>query len=213
MIKAVGLSLLIVIALVAPGCTATDPGFTTIVGDSKVKIVDDDLNIITIDEVTRSLTTIEWEHYQIHKGATFTILEVTDLGNGAVRDILVVTPNTTRWAHLVWEIEHELETKIEFYRNTLYSDNGTAIPSFNRQGNSLNVATTLVYHTPTVTNAGTLVGMIQQGNGKKAGGSDRLANEFILKQNYAYLIRITNLTANDNLIFMKLNWYEHISLD
>ena len=205
------------------GCTIDDPGYVIVVNDEPVDVlvsgnpelmvVDSDGDIITIDENTGAIATIEWEHHQLHEGNTFTILEVTDLGNGAVRDILVVSPDTTEWAHLVWEIEHELETSIQFYRDTTYTDNGTEITSFNRNGNSTNTATTLVYHTPTITNVGTLVGTIQQGNGKKAGGSDRTSNEFILKQNTAYLIRINNLTVNNDIIFMKLNWYEQINKD
>ncbi len=201
--RILSLILLVALLLLMPGCDETNPGY--------MKVVDDGGNVVTIDSATRAIVTVAFEHHQIHDGLTFTVMEVTDLGNGAVRDILVVSPNTTTWAHLVWEIEHELETSIQFYRDTTYTFNGTAIGSFNRHGNSLNVATTLVYHTPTITNVGTLVAMIQQGDGKKAGGSDRLANEFILKQDTAYLIRITNLTVNDNLIFMKLNWYEFIS--
>ena len=162
----------------------------------------------TVDSTTYVLVTIEYEHYQIHQGRTFTVLEVTDLGNGANRTILIVTPDTTAWAHLVWEIEHELETSIQFYQDATYSDNGTIIGSYNRNGNSTNNATTLVYHTPTITDYGTLIGTIQQGSGKKAGGSDRLSNEFILKRNSAYVTVITNLAPNDNLIFLKLYWYE-----
>lgn len=193
------------------GCTAEESVYVIVSGNPEVIVVDGNGDLITIDEVTGALATIEYEHYEIHYGHTFTILEVTDLGNMAVRDILVVSPDTTEWAHLVWEIEHELETSIQFYQGTTYTDNGVAIISFNRDGNSTNDATTLVYHTPTITNVGTLVGTIQQGDGKKAGGSDREANEFILKQNTAYLIRITNLTVNNNLIFVKLNWYEHVN--
>ena len=213
--KAIRISILLVTALVVPlaGCTAEEPGYVIVIGNPEVQIVNSNSDIITIDEATRAIATIEYEHYQIHEGNTFTILEVNDLGNGVVRDILVVSPNTTEWAHLVWEIEHELETLIQFYQDTTYTDNGTEITSFNRNGNSTHTATTLVYHTPTITNVGTLIGTIQQGSGKKAGGSDRLSNEFILQQNTAYLIRITNLTVNNNLIFMKLNWYEHTNED
>ena len=203
------MSLVIALMGALPGCTAKEPWYGITLSGSKVMVVDSDGDIITIDENTRAIATIEYEHYQIHAGNTFTVLEVTDLGNMAIRDILVVSPDTTQWAHLVWEIEHELETSIHFYRDTTYTDNGTPISSFNRNGNSTNTATTLVYHTPTITDVGTLKGTIQQGAGKKAGGSDRLANEFILKQNTTYLIRISNLTVNNNLIFMKLNWYEH----
>ena len=167
--------------------------------------------LLVQDVLSGKLVTIEYEHAQIHEGWMFTVLEITDLTNGAVRDLVVVAPDTTRWTHLVWEIEHELETSIQFYKDTTYSDAGTTITSFNRNGNSANIATTLVYHTPTITDVGTLVGTIQQGDGKKAGGSDRLSNEFILKRNTSYLVRITNLTASNNLIATKLNWYERIS--
>ncbi len=170
------------------------------------------LDVLLVSDITSGkLVTIEYEHTQIHEGKTFTVTEVTDLTNAAVRDILVVSPDTLEWAHMVWEIEHELETKIQFYTGTTYSNIGTTIPSFNRNGNSGNIATTKVYHTPTITAVGTLIATIQQGDGKKAGGSDRLANEFILKRNTAYLVRITNLTASNNLIYVRLNWYENIS--
>lgn len=167
--------------------------------------------LLVLDRASGILSTIEYEHQRIHEGEMFTVLEVTDLGNGATRDILVVSPDTVKWTHIVWEIEHELETTIQFYQGTTYSAIGTAVSSYNRNGNSNNVATTLVYHTPTITDVGTLIGTIQQGDGKKAGGSDRLSNEFILKRNCAYLVRVTNLTASNNLIFTKLNWYEQVN--
>lgn len=168
-------------------------------------------DLFPYDDGTGALQTIEFEHHQIHEGNMFTVLEVTVLGNGAVRDILAITPDTAKWAHLVWEIEHEKETSIQFYYGTTYSNVGTIVPSYNRNGNSSKIATTLMYHTPTITDVGTLIGTIQQGDGKKAGGSDRLSNEYVLRQNCTYLVRITNLTVDNNLIFTKLNWYEHIN--
>ena len=182
-----------------------------------VKWIDEDGHEHSFDELlirdamSGKLVAIEYEHSQIHEGIMFTILEVTDLTNGATRDLFVISPDTTKWTHLVWEIEHELETTIQFYLGTTYSAIGTEITSFNRNGNSGNVATTKVYHTPTITDVGTLIGTIQQGDGKKAGGSDRLSNEFMLKQGAVYLVRITNATASNNLISVKLNWYERVS--
>ena len=182
--------LIVLIGLSGMSCTAEDLGYTT-------------------DVITGSITSLENTHHEIHEGNMFTVLNVTDLGNGAVLDILIVTPDTEKWAHMVWEIEHELEALIQFYQSTTYSDIGTPLPSLNRNGNSSNISTTLAYHTPTITNVGILIGTIQQGSDKKAGGSDREIYEFILQQNCVYLLRITNLTASDNLIFTRLSWYEH----
>jgi len=173
-------------------------------------LVNADGDTITVDSNTRTLVNIDYEHHMVHQGKMFTVIEVTDLGNGAVRDILIVTPDTTEWAHMVWEVEHELETMVQFYCGATYSDNGTAISSFNRNSNSNNTATTLIYHTPTITDVGELIATIQQGDGKKAGGGDRVSNEYVLRQNCAFLIRITNSTTSQNLVAMKLNWYELI---
>ncbi len=199
------LTLLLIATVILTGCSADDPGYA--------KVVDANNNVISVDKATRSIVFIDLEHQKIHEGNTFTILDIDDLGNAEVHDMLIVTPDTTKWAHMVWEIEHELETLIQFYTGATYSDIGIIAPSYNRNGNSSNTATTLVYHDATITGVGTLIGTIQQGAGKKAGGSDRQANEFILKQNTVYLIRITNLTANDNLVFIRLNWYEHVSFN
>ena len=160
--------------------------------DGKIHKLDE---LFIQDAVSGKLVTIAYEHLRIHEGNTFTVLEVTDLGQAGVRNLYIVTPDTNKWAHLVWEIEHEKETSIQFYMDSTYSNIGTEITPFNRNGNSPNIATTKVYHTPTITDVGTLIGIIQQGDGKKAGGSDRQSNEFILKRNTVYLVKITNLAS------------------
>ncbi len=211
--KAVGLSLLIVIALVAPGCTATDPGFTTIVGDSKVKIVDDDLNIITIDETSRAIATLTFEHKKLHEGDSYSFCDVTDVANGANVTVLLITPNTSKRVHLFWGIEHELESNTKLYEDTTYSDNGTEATPNNRNRESLNTAEMKVYKTPVVTAYGTLICEAQEGSGKKSGGVNRQGNERILKPNTAYTLVIVNATANNNTTSTEINWYEHTPLD
>ena len=208
LVNLVALFFLLLLAIPFVSCAA-DPIYTATDEIAEVQMVDTSGEIIGIDSATGVISTIESDHHKIHDGSMFTVIETVDLGNGETRDILMVSPDTTKWAHLVWEIEHELETSVSFYKDTTYSDNGTPITSFNRNGNSTANATTLIYHTANITNVGTLVANIQQGSGKKAGGADRQSNEFILKQNCAYLVRITNETVHDNLIFLKLNWYEH----
>ncbi len=208
------LYILVALLITTTSCSAADPLYSSsnISNDLlDVTLNDTDGDPLGIDSVTNALIIIDYEHHEIHAGSSFTVIESTELGNGATFDVLIQTPDTTKWAHLVWEIEHELETQFQFYSDTVYTDNGTAINAFNRDANSSKVSTTLVYHTPTIGGVGNLTATIVSGSGKKSGGGDRLANEFILKQDCAYLIRITNLTANNNWQTVKLNWYEHTS--
>jgi hypothetical protein len=70
-----------------------------------------------------------------------------------------------------------------------------------------------VFHTPTVGATGTTV--IREwhiGSGRSVGGGDRATQEFILKQNTKYLIRINNQTTNNNYMALKLSWYEHTNI-
>ncbi len=195
------LSLVMVALLAVSGCMRADPGFNV--------LVNDDGDSLSVDTATNAVVTADVSRNMLNNGYMFTVMESTDLSNSAIRNILVVTPDTDTWAHLFWTVAHELEAKVEFYADTAYSANGTEISSFNRDGNVSANATTLVFHTPTITDAGTLVATAHQGGGQKAGGGDHEASEFILKQGSAYLLRITNATTSDNLIYMKLAWYEY----
>lgn len=153
--------------------------------------------------------TIDYPHYRIHTGATYTTGYDLDTSNGASLDILVVTPNTTVRSHFTYEIVAELEAHFTMYEGVTTSNNGTALPSYNRNRNSANTSTLLTYHTPTVSNLGsTLLRRWHSGSGRAYGGGDRGTHEFILKQNTSYLLRITNSTTNNNYMAVKLDWYE-----
>ncbi|NCU30062.1 hypothetical protein EOM60_05700 [Candidatus Saccharibacteria bacterium] len=44
---------------------------------------------------------------------------------------------------------------------------------------------------------------------KSSGGSARETAEFLLKQNTAYLLRLTEVNVSDTHINWELDWYEH----
>lgn len=164
---------------------------------------------LSTDSSTNAVNTIDYAHHEIHSGSSFTADYTVELANGATIDILVVTPNTTKWAHMEYILMCELESEIKIYEGVTTSNDGTGLTEFNRNRNSATAATTLVSYTPTVSDVGTLIRTKHQGAGKTVGGETRDLSEIILKQNTKYLYRITNATSSVNWISFILSWYEH----
>jgi hypothetical protein len=140
--------------------------------------------------------------------------EEVALGNNATRIIHIKTPDSTKWAHLNYNISNTMEAEFEWYEAPTVTGNGTGITSYNRNRNSLTEATTLFYHTPTTTGNGTLLATRREGAGKTAGGSARSVSEWILKRNTSYLIVLTSRggAGTTNYVNWWCVWYEHVSL-
>jgi hypothetical protein len=161
------------------------------------------------DLTTGAFTTISYDHHEIHSGSHFFTGNYTDLANGQVYDILIVTPNTLKYSHMIFELRTEAEAMFGYYEATTTSANGTAMTVFDRNRVTANTAGTTFFHTPTVTSVGTLLGSGIFGSGNKQGGGLRDSNEFILKPNSKYLVRVTNNTALANWYDWQFDWYEH----
>ena len=166
------------------------------------------------DGMTRALVTIEYEHHELHDGSMFRCGEEVALANAGTRVIHILTPNTTKWAHLQYSISNTMEAEFEWYEEPTVTGAGTPIPSYNRNRNSLTAATTLFYHTPTTTANGTLLATRREGVGKTAGGSARGVSEWILKQNTSYMIVLTSRGGAGTTNYV--NWwcvrYEHANI-
>ena len=179
----------------------------------RVLLSDSDGDAIGIDPMTRVINTIEYEHHEIHAGSMFRAGEEVALSNAGTRVIHILTPDTTKWAHLVYNISNTLETEFEWFEAPTVTGNGTAVASYNRNRNSLTAATTLVFHTPTTTADGTLLSTRREGLGKTAGGTARSVAEWILEQNTSYMLRLTSRggAGTTNYVNWWLVWYEHTS--
>ncbi len=106
------------------------------------------------DEISRASIDISLPHARIHEGTHFYCRGFIDLGNGLTHNIMFLTPNTDRLAHVTIEIEHELEASVTITEDITSDDNGTALPTFNRNRDLAITAgaegnTTLMFHTPT----------------------------------------------------------------
>jgi hypothetical protein len=159
---------------------------------------------------TWSISVSDYKDY-LFTGYQFTYSEVTDLGSGAVRDVLIVTPNTILWAYLSITVQTESEGDMKFYEAPTTSNDGTACTEVNRNRNSAIAATSVVTHTPTIAGGseGTLLASKHWGSGKGSGGGNIPAEQWLLKANTKYLLRITNATTSANQTNIILDWHEH----
>ena len=168
---------------------------------------------IRIDASTHTIQVIDYAHHEIHSGSNFFHKNCNTLGNGGVIEFLLITPDTDKEPHFVFNLATEAECTTEVFVGTTYSAVGTAIPIFNRNGRSANVATLSGYTGPTITTDGTSVACYKTGSGKSEGGDAGARHELILAKNQTYLMRITNDTTNTIWIDYLFDWYEHTPRD
>ena len=170
----------------------------------------DSESVFKCDTTTSSMQTVEYEHHEIHSGSSYRTSYIVELSNGASQDILVTTPDTTKWAHMTLLVNTKLEAAVYIYENPTITGAGTGVTTYNRNRNVSTAATTVVTHTPSVSATGAvLIWADHVGTGKSSGSESHSQDEFVLKQNEQYLIRVTNATSSANYVAIHVDWYEH----
>lgn len=171
-----------------------------------------------IDDVTNAIVTVNHVHHEIHEGEHYLVQEGIQLNN-ASKEYLIVTPNTTKWAHIVIAIEGSQDTSASLVETTTKTG-GTAMAEINLNRNSANTASVVVTHTPGgAAGTPTTLFSCQFGNATSPGGRGGNGGaingrqEFMLKQNESYLLTVTALSANVNNICVVISWYEHTSIN
>lgn len=163
-----------------------------------------------IDVHSAASVAISEEHWVVHQGLAFRGgHKFTAVANGATVDMLFKVP-AGAYPHL-----HKLDVvgargdiDLALYRDSTVSADGTSVALRNLNLNSANTAETTLFHTPTVTDAGTLVGInwlppTATGTGQSANGLvfSQVGMEWILAPNANYLLRATNNSgASINLL-------------
>ena len=168
-----------------------------------------------IDPTTNALTTIDYGHHEIHSGSHFCYSNAVDMTNAQVLSFLVVTPNTTKWAHFGFNLDGQAEYGLDVYIDATPDTVGAEVSApgiINNNNNSSTVPTVKIYESPTQGGGskGTLISRHHAGSGKSNGGVAGSGNERILKQNTKYWVDLTNHTTSNNFIGWNVEWYEHI---
>jgi len=164
------------------------------------------------DKLTNALVTIDYSHHEIHEGSHYKQgYQITGLLTGETVALVFTTPNTAKWAHWTLTAQTTGKVTVQLFRAPTLSAQGTALTPLNRNENVNNPATTIVRHTPTITDNGVkLVERWIGGTGFKfdIGGELRGSSEIILKQNTQYLVLCT-AQADDVDCAIGGDWYEH----
>lgn len=201
-----------------------------IIGDSKINT-----NPFIIDEYGNSnsqlgdngfkgaIIAIPPEHHEIHCGDSYTAHHVEDLSNGNTIDYVIITPDwgdpvlgddpmgdqSVKVAHFVGELSGQAETEVFFYENPTITSNGNALAVNNRNRNSSNIDFLNIYEGATISNTGIELEHSQFGANKSVGGSINRTDEWVLKNNTAYLARVINKTTSNNYHNIRFQYYIH----
>jgi len=168
-----------------------------------------------IDQTTSGKAQLEYEHKQVHSGDAWVVsynFESTE--EDTYIDRYIITPNTTRWAHLFWDVASQGKCKIYLHENAIGTYN--AVTAYNRNRNSGRVNTTIIGDPLVPVADGTLIWTWESGTtATRTGGStgsSRETGEIVLKQNTQYKFRV--LTDSEPIIMsVDLTWYEQTNIE
>lgn len=175
------------------------------------------------DELTKQLIIIDFVHHEVHEGNTFQATQKTaeqgEIADDGVYDMLIITGDKAE-PHMEFLGSGGGDFELEFYENTVVSNNGTQldVQNMRRSLHGINLNTTLAFETPTVTNVGDLIScrFIPGGGGggpTAAGGVGREDTEWDLNVDTNYLIRLTNRAGTAQPMSILAQWYEEVPQD
>lgn len=180
---------------------------------SKHTIVLDPTGDTVVDSVSNAVRTLDTSHAHIHVGEGYTLAERVSIANvGGTFEYLLVNP-TSNFPHFrsITVASDGGPFDIDFYEDTTVSANGTLITNYNNKRSSSNTSNLLTYYTPTITADGTLLEPVLVPGTKQTGSfGSEASEEWNLKDNTNYMIRITNNTVGAGTSRFTLNmfWYE-----
>lgn len=170
---------------------------------------------IRLDKATNTLQTMEYEHREIHAGSHFYLQGYLEFGAASTVDLAIITPDTTKWAHMTFSFETTGETLFQIYEVSDFDGDGGVVTPLNNNRNSTNASVLTITTDPTVNSYGNLIGAslvgVTTNPTKSSGGLVARNNELILKQNTKYIFKFTSNSANNNISYAA-EWYEHTDI-
>ncbi len=167
------------------------------------------------DKSTDSLQTIDYAHHEIHAGSHYYVSGHSALDATDTVEFIVVTPDTTTWAHMYFVYSGNKGFHVDVYEGaTFTAATGTLATPRNNNRNEADASILEVRLDPSgiATDAATLIDQQKIGPASPGksdiGGSVGREDELILKQNETYLFRVTS-DENSNIVNYKGFWYEH----
>ena len=199
-------------AAVAPFKTTTGKNVEPLVNSENDKLMVES-DVKNIDPTTNAVIIQDYPHSEIHGGSHYFYMSHHDMPKNTVNDHIIITPDTEKWAHMIFSYNSTGgQVHVEFTELPTFSSIGTLEQSKNRNRNYTDSSTTLIYENPTITAQGNELFSQKLGADDKKlsiGGDSRGSNEIVLRQNTAYLFRVTELNIDPTIINIEFDWYEH----
>jgi hypothetical protein len=168
-------------------------------GRSQVFRQDDDYNgIVVVDSI----------HHLVHEGKSFSLSRRATIGAGTIDYVRLATPDTSKRLHFEVTVFGNAALTMQLFEGTSWTHvGGNVLTPVNRERNSSATSGATICHTPAGSGDGTAI-FDTSIPANQASAQAFLAGrrEFILKQNTAYLIKVTG--ANGNIITVNMEWYE-----
>ena len=181
----------------------------------KVIDIPSPLGLAGLDQSTRTLQTIEYEHHEVHSGSHFnySVYDVS-MASGAQLEFIITTPNTTKWAHAIFTGVSSFKSIFSLFEDTTHTP-GAQLIGYNNNRNSANSYTVSLTANGGGGADGTAIEQLSVGYStgggaavQLGGGTGRSDNEWVLKQNAKYLVQAESLKDGNN-ITIAMAWYEH----
>lgn len=166
-----------------------------------------------LDALSNCLSIITFSHHMVHKGDHFLYTDHATLANAATQDYLITTPNTTKWAHMVFFLEGSAITQWQLFEGSDKIGTTLQAAGNNNRNSSTTAGVTVHKGTSGGTTDGTQLHIFKGGsatNQAKSASDTGNNEELVLKQNTKYILRVTS-ASDGNLTNVKLEWYEHES--
>jgi hypothetical protein len=163
------------------------------------------------DKTTAVDAGIDFAHAMIHEGKHYTATFVdTEVDSGAAVDITIVTPNSTTWAHMLFELMASAVSEVSITEGAVVNVPGTALAAVNNNRNSAQTSILTLRSGDTYNAGGTVIYQYTGGSAtvrSRAGSGFRNDEEIVLKANTTYRVSITSRT-DDSRVSVLLEWYE-----
>lgn len=171
--------------------------------------------ITRVDENTRALLVVDYAHHEIHVGSHFYTSGFTTLATDGTLYIKLVTPNTLKDMHFMWQISSSgiCETWLDEEATGGMTGGSNVIPLNNNRNFPDNSGILLTSGVTINTGQSAVLDHQKWGAaGFKTtiGGGSARDDEVVLRRNTTYL-RAFKSHADDNIIQFKASWYEHAS--
>jgi hypothetical protein len=168
-----------------------------------------------LERVTRSFPFIDTDHEYIHEGNFFESSRDFSLAASAVGLIVIHTPAVLYLHYRNEKISCSADKlTVELYEApTVTVDTGVAVTPYNHNRISSIVSDSTVLKDPTVTANGTKILTTFLGGGtgtgsNRSGSETSSQNEWVLKRDTKYLIRVVNGSSATNIVQINPIWYE-----